>query len=137
VAPEYYGLLLFARAAPPGARHQRAGGGGGSLQAWATRTPGGKTHIVLINKAASGTRVVVVRGAVTNQPAAYQALRAPSIRARQGVSLGGFGFGATTATGTLQAPRQLIARPVSGAFVLRLPAACAVMLTVPARPSRS
>ena len=51
VSPEYYGLLMFAAAAPPGARLLRISGQPGTaVKAWATRATDGTIHVVLINK---------------------------------------------------------------------------------------
>lgn len=130
VAPEYYGLLLFKRAAPPGARLLRVGGGGAGLRAWATRTPGGVTHVVLINVNSVASRVVEVYGASSSRPAAYESLRAPNFRSTRGISLGGAGFGAATDTGILASPRRIFVRPRRGAYTVRVPAASAVMLSL-------
>jgi hypothetical protein len=129
VAPEYYGLLLFTRAAPPGARLLRTSGGRGGLRVWATRTPDRTVRVVLINEARRA-RVVAVRAPANAVPAAYEALRAPGPRSTAGVSLGGVGFGGSTETGSLPAAHRIIARPQGGRYVVRLPAMSAAMLTV-------
>ena len=41
VAPEYYGLLMFAQAAPAGARLLKTSGTLGNVRAWATRATDG------------------------------------------------------------------------------------------------
>lgn len=130
VAPEYYGLLLFARAAPAGARLLNVHGAGGSLRAWATLARGGERRIVLINEGTQA-RVVVVRAPYPAPLAGYEAMRAPGLRARGNVTLGGASFGAVTVTGRLRAPARIVVRSSRGGYVLRLPAASAVMLTVP------
>ncbi len=131
VSPEYYGLLMFARAAPPGSRLLNVTGADGSLRTWATLARDGTTRIVLINEGAS-SRVVAVHAA--NTPLArYEALRAPGLRARGNVTLGAESFGEITTTGSLPAPRRIVVRAARGAYVLRLPAASAVMLTLPVR----
>lgn len=43
VAPEYYGLLTFAEAAPPGSSLLRVSGSLGNVRAWATRAPEGRS----------------------------------------------------------------------------------------------
>ncbi len=132
VAPEYYGLLLFARAAPAGSRLLSIHGAGGSLRVWATRSRRGTIRIVLINEGLHG-RVVVVHDPDPAALAGYEALRAPGLPARRGVTLGGASFGAFTVTGSLRAPRKMALRASRAGYVLRLPAASAVMLTVPDR----
>jgi hypothetical protein len=129
VAPEYYGLILFTRAAPAGARLLRTTGGGRSLRAWATRARDGTVRVVLINEA-QRARTVVVRAPASPVLAAYELLRAPGLRATTGVSLGGAGFGAMTDTGILPAPRRVLVRASRGRFVLRVPATSAAMLTL-------
>jgi hypothetical protein len=88
---------------------------------------------VLINDSATVSRVVEVRDPTSAGLAAYEALRAPSLGAENGISLGGAGFGAVTDTGILASPRRNFVRPSHGAYVVRLAPASAVMLTVPAR----
>ena len=61
VAPEYYGLLTFAQAAPPGSSLLRLSGSLGNVNAWATRAPGGTIRIVLINEYTAQSRTVSVR----------------------------------------------------------------------------
>jgi hypothetical protein len=58
-------------------------------------------------------------------------LRAPSLDATGGVTLGGRSFGAATGTGRLAGPvRGGTARPVEGRDLVSVPAASAVMLTL-------
>jgi hypothetical protein len=131
VAPEYYGLFLFARAAPAGSRLLSVSGGGRGLRAWATEARDGTERVVLINEG-TRERVVVVHASETPPLAAYEALRAPALRSTGGVSLGGRSLGAMTSTGILRAPRRIGVRARAGGYPLRLPAASAVMLTLPA-----
>jgi hypothetical protein len=138
VAPEYYGLLLFARAAPAGARLLSVRGAGGSLRVWATLARDGTIRIVLINDGSRG-RVLVVHSPETAPLAGYEALRAPALAAAGKVTLGGASFGAFTGSGRLRPARRIVVRSSGAAYVLRLPAASAVLLTVPQRgePTRS
>jgi hypothetical protein len=100
VGPEYYGLMMFAQAAPPGSRllvtsAKNAAG----IQAWATRGTDGHIRIVLINR---GSRARVVR---VNAPVGYatlERLQAPSLSATRRVRLGGQSFGRKTFTGELR-----------------------------------
>ncbi len=133
VAPEYYGLLMFSQAAPAGSRLLQVSGasGIGTLRAWATRTPGGLVHVVLINDAVGHPETVAVR--VPGQPvtATLERLQARAVRSARGVRLGGRSFGSDTVTGRLRRPVHTIKlAPVAGTYVVRLPAASAAMLTL-------
>ena len=64
-------------------------------------------------------------------PAMLERLSAPNVRARSGVSLGGQSFGPRTFTGMLAGdPRTIAISPVSGSYVVTLPAAGATMLVL-------
>ena len=139
VRPLYYGLLMFARAAPPGARLLPAAyGGPTTLRVWATRSRAGQVRVVLINDSRRRSLTVAV-----HPPAAADAgtatgvrLRAPHADATTGVSIAGQSFGAATATGVLSgAVRSFTLRAVQGSFVVRLPPATATMLAVGRTPS--
>ena len=136
VRPEYYGLMMFAQAAPAGSRLLEVAGAPSPLLArWATRAPNGTIHIVLINDSLHRPRYVAVAAPGTAGPAALERLRAPSVSAKHGVTLGGRSFGAQTSTGRLtgRSPNYAVA-PVNGKYVVRVPAASAAMLTLaPAR----
>jgi hypothetical protein len=134
VHPEYYGLMMFARAAPAGARLLRISGPrNAAVRVWATRSPDKRIRVVLINKDPTSPTVVTVRAPVAHGPGALSFLLAPSIGAPGGVTLGGQSFGVATATGRLSgaSPRQLL-QPNAENYTVRLPAACAAMLTLPA-----
>jgi hypothetical protein len=134
VAPEYYGLLAFARAAPPGSRLLRVGGARkGQVRAWATRAPDGRIRVVLINDGIPRVRGVTVAVRVPRATglATLEWLRAPGITASTAVTIGGQSFGSQTATGTLQGPlRALSVTPASGRYAIRLPPASAAVLTL-------
>ena len=67
VRPEYYGLLMFAQAAPPGARLLSVTRSGiPDVRAWATRGADGRTRLVLINDDVWHSHVVSVR--LRNKP---------------------------------------------------------------------
>ena len=134
VAPEYYGLLMFARATPAGSRLVTVGhAAGGTVHTWATRAPDGTVRVVLSNEGSS-PRAVAVRVPGRDTKATLTRLTAPSASATSGVTLGGQSFGSQTATG------QLAGRPASssvaaddGRYVVSLPAASAAMLVLPPR----
>jgi Glycosyl hydrolase family 79 C-terminal beta domain len=137
VEPEYYGLLLFARAAPPGSRLLGASTSNPLVRAWATRGPDSRIRIVLINDDtvhAQSVSVNIVNALSYADPvrvagASVQLLRAPSASASNGVTLGGQAFGSGTRTGVLAgAPHVSSLKASTGTFSLRLPAATAALL---------
>jgi hypothetical protein len=132
VAPEYYGLLLFARAAPAGSRLLRvSGAASGAVRTWATRARDGTIRVVLVNSGDRARRLSVgVVGAPAGPPV-LERLSAPGARARTGISLGGQSFGSPTSTGTLPGDVRTIAMsPVHGRYVVTLPAASAAMIVL-------
>jgi hypothetical protein len=133
VEPEYYGMLMFSEAAPPGSRLLALSGSpGGQIRAWATRAPDRRIRVVLINDHALQRRYVAVRIAGMSRPAALSRLSAPSIAATKDVTVGGRTFGPITGTGLLRGqPRQIAVVPVEGTYVVRLPPGSAAMLTFP------
>jgi hypothetical protein len=142
VQPEYYGLIMFAQAAPPGSRLLRTSGvAAAHIQAWATRATDGTMRVVLINQSARA-RVVAVRPwskqltpASAPRPAELERLIAPSIRSRGGITLGGQTFGAATGTGLLAGHKEVDSlAPWRGAYAVALRAHSAVLLTIPPSP---
>lgn len=133
VRPVYYGLQLFAQAAPAGARivplHARGHAPG--LSTWATRDRGGATRVVLINKSTTRDRTVRIRvpGAAR---AGIERMLAPSAAARTGVTLGGATYGASTASGRLPARHDPTVIAHRGAVTVAVPRASAALLTFPA-----
>jgi hypothetical protein len=131
VAPEYYGLLMFAQAAPAGARLLGWSGKLDGVRAWATRAPEGLVHVVLINDNTTHARTLAVSVAGARGLADLERLQAPAVTARTGVTLGGMSFGCCTATGLLAGRSNLsLLAPVGGAYVVKLPPASATMLTL-------
>ncbi len=149
VAPQYYGLLLFAQAAPPGSRLQSVTGTGrppapsararrrstqSPIRAWATRARDGRTRVVLINDDARHARTVAVRAGASAGAASLQRLLAPGAHATSGVTLGGQSFGTATTTGLLAGVPQITSVSATGnEYAVRLPAASAALLTLPKR----
>jgi len=130
VEPAYYGLALFAQAAPPGARLLKlAGTGVPGIKLWATRAPGGTLRVVVINEGARARRLAVRAPAGAAGPGALERLQAPGITATGRVTLAGQHFGA--ATGRLVgARRSSTVAPSRDGYVFEVPAASAALLTV-------
>ncbi len=135
VEPEYYGLLMFAQAAPAGSRllsvtqtHGR------QLRAFATRAPDGTTRLVVINEGSTAARAITVRappGARAPGTGTLELLTASSLTAPNNVTLGGQSFGATTTSGLLAGVQKTEAIPRShGEYTLRVPPAGAALLTI-------
>jgi len=131
VEPEYYGLLMFSQAAPPGARLLSASGGSDAVRVWATRDTRKSIRVVLINDDTSRSHLVAVRVAGARGGATIERLQAPSAHATDGVTLGGQSFGPATDTGLLSGPQHASAvAAAAGRYVVRLPAAGAALLTL-------
>jgi len=132
VAPEYYGMLMFVQAAPPGSRLLSTGRANvGPVRTWAVLAPDHSVRVVLINDSLKHTRWVLVRPPAPSRQADLKRLEAPSAYARTGMTLAGQSFGARTATGVLAgAVHATVLRPVAGAYLVRLPAASAALITI-------
>jgi hypothetical protein len=141
VRPEYYGLLMFARAAPRGSREltviqQHTG----QTRAWATMGRDGDTRVVLINDSLTQTTSVLVRAFTPGAPAQLERLLAPSPYATTGITLAGQSFGAQTRTGALSGPSSTVTMPAPTgpgpvvSYVVSVPPASAALLTIPPRP---
>jgi len=136
VSPEYYGLDMFAQAAPPNSSLLRLSGSLGDVGAWATRAPDGTIHVVLINDYTAQSRTVALRIAGAGAPASLEWLRAKGLSATTGVTLGGQTFGTATRTGVLAGrSTDTTLTPANGAYVVRLPQASAAMLTLTPPPA--
>jgi hypothetical protein len=131
VSAEYYGLMMFARAAPPGSRLLRVTvSPAKAVRAWATIGTDHRRRFVLINDGRRD-RLVALKGVARSSSASAEALQAPSIQSPYGVTLGGQTFGMATRTGLLAGPtRALRVRRLVAQWVLRVPATSAVLITV-------
>jgi len=128
VSPEYYGLLLFSRAAPAGSRLlSTSARGPASVREWATHGPGAVTRVTLINDDLARRHVVLVRVAGARGPGTVARLRAPSVTATTGTTLAGVSspMGSAGGLGELAAPT-----PAAGGYLIALPPASAALLTV-------
>jgi hypothetical protein len=132
VHPEYYGLLMFAQAFPPGARLLPVTAPSGPVKVWATRGTDGTTRVVAINQDTLNPHTVSVQVPGTAVPGSVETLQAPSINATSGVTLGGQSFGLETTTGTLPGPpATATVAPALGSYSLNVPAGSAELLTIP------
>ena len=134
VHPEYYGLLLFHDAAPPGSRLLKLSTtASGQLRIWAT-VAGNQVHVLLINDSAHVRATVHVQvPLVTPTDASVVTLRARGIAATAGVTLGGLSFGPDTTTGELR-PVQRHPHVPAGLPYAILPPAHSEQTPVPAAP---
>lgn len=131
VHPVYYGLLMFADAAPPGSRLLRVGGGDPGLKVWATRAPDGRVRVLLINKDAGRGRTIALQIAAAGGPATVARLRGPGVAAKSGVTYGGQSFGRQTGSGTLAGTaRNETVTPSGSRYSVQVPAASAALLTI-------
>jgi hypothetical protein len=131
VQPEFYAMMMFARAAPPGSQmvHVTAGGTPG-VTTWATRTAGGEIHAVIVNKRSSGDEQETLTVPQASGPAQRQTLRAAHLSSTEGVTLNGETFGAGTSTGEpTGAPTQTTVVPIGDNYTVDVPAGSAAMLT--------
>jgi hypothetical protein len=129
VKPVFYGMLLFARAAPAGARllatSQPAVTG---LQTWATRGPGKTIRVVMTNDSALRRLTLAVRPPASAGAASLERLTATGLTALWGVRLAGQAVGGSA---TLAGRRQkTIVQPLGGRYVVALPPASAALLTL-------
>jgi hypothetical protein len=128
VRPEYYGLLTFALASPPGSQLLSVAGALPAVKVWATSSADGQTRIVIINKDHRRHRLMLYGAATGAQSFSIERLLAPrnaassncpppyattGICATHGITLGSRGFGPPasgtttgdqTATGMLRLP---------------------------------
>ncbi len=136
VQPVYYGLQLFAQAAPPGSRllHLTGVAGTRGLSVWATRAIDGTVRVVLINKSATTDHAIALRPpAGLRAAAAIERLTASSVHAHRGITIGGRTYGARTTTGRLAPLRATTVTRRGPAFAISLPRASAALITIPSR----
>jgi hypothetical protein len=129
VQPEYYGLLAFADAAPAGSRMLAVSApSSDGVQVYATVSPSRVVHVVVINSSGTAHSVDLRIGRVAGA-ASLALLRAPSLRAFSGVTLGGQSI--DPATGVLSgASAARTVTPVGGVYRVAVPAGSAAILTV-------
>jgi hypothetical protein len=129
VHPEYYAMLMFAQAFPPGAQLLPVSQPAGPVKIWATRGTDGHTRVVIINKDPINVQTAQVSVPGAGGPATLDWLRAPSILATAGVTLGSQSFGSATRTGLLAPAELLPIAATGGTYSIELPPGSAVLLT--------
>lgn len=134
VLPLYYGMLLFARAAPTGSRLlSTKTRSSQALRIWATRAPDGIVRVTLINDSPTRTLVLAVRAPRASGAATLERLLAPRLQSRTGVTIGGQTFGAATTTAELTGSNKVATlKPIQHRYVVELPPASAALLSVTA-----
>lgn len=135
VHPLFYGMLLFARANPHGARLLPTGPNPqtAKLKTWATIDPVGTRRVVVINKDTRQTDTVVLRVPGGGDRARVERLAGPSVTSTRNVTLGGLGYGDASFDGKLRG-KPLIERLGRrfGAFRLSVPPGTAALVTIAA-----
>jgi hypothetical protein len=131
VRPDYYGMLMFAQAAPAGSRLLPVSGvPDGSLKVFSTVAPDGTVRVVLINEDPAFDQPVQLTGPPGASSATVERLTAPGLDATSGVTLGGQSFAGGTATGMLAGqPQSSSVSLLLGTYFLTVPAASAELLT--------
>ncbi len=136
VHPDYYGMLMFTQAFPPGAQllPTTVTQGGSPISStpvkvWATRAADGTIRVTLINKDPGSAHVVDLTLPQIGSTATLESLQAPSVSSTSGVTLGGQTFGTSTTTGRLGAPQLTTITPVLGTYQVTIPAGSAELLT--------
>jgi hypothetical protein len=134
IEPDYYGLLAFAQAAPAGSKLLKVSGfTNGPVHVWAVRAPDGSERVILIDMASGGTETVDVKIKSSAASATLERLTAPNLAATGHISLGGQSFATNSTTGQLSGTPQTSTIPLAkGRYAVKLPAASAAILTLPA-----
>jgi Glycosyl hydrolase family 79 C-terminal beta domain len=130
IRPEYYGMLLFQRAAPAGAKLVHANlNTPSNVKTWATLDDHRVLRVTLINKDKKSARRIVLRASGYGA-ATLERLIAPSFDAKTGVTLDGMTFDGSQDGKPLGAPNTESVAPSKGAYEVQLPAASAALLTL-------
>ncbi len=134
VHPEFYGLMMFAQAAPAGSRVLALQGTPpAGVKVWATSAPDHTVRVVVINKLSRRTMTIPVRVPAGRGPATTEQLRGRSLYASGSVSLGGQSFGSATSSGRLGPAQLSPLQSSNGIFSVVVPASSATLLTIPTR----
>jgi hypothetical protein len=132
VQPEYYGMLMFAQAVPPGARLVALSRSSTApIQAWATDASDGTVRVVLMNLDPHQRTVAVNAGG--SGSGTLERLEGSGLTTKYGITLGGQTFGSKTTTGRLAGQRQTSTIKADGGdYVVSMPPLSAAMLTISA-----
>jgi len=131
VHPLYYGVLMFAQAAPPGSRLLRLSAPNQTqVRVWATQAPDRRIRVLLINDSLTHAEPATVRAPAAAGPASLERLLGLSAYATSPDTLGGQSFGTRTASGLLAPQRSTAIAPRGGRYAVTLPAASAALLTL-------
>jgi hypothetical protein len=136
VRPLFYGLMLFNRATPPGAKLLPVGPNApdAKLKTWGTIDRSGTRRFVVINKDVRTGREVVLRlprGA--GREATVERLLAPTLKSQNNVTFGGRGWGGSTEDGAPKGRRRIERVDLSrGSVRLVVPHGSAALVTVKA-----
>jgi hypothetical protein len=132
VEPMYYGMLMFARAAPTGSRLLRTyPASSQALRIWATRASSGTVRVAVINDSPTGTLVLAIRPPRVAGAATLERLTAPTLRSGKGVRIAGQTFGDTTMTAELTGSNDTATlQPIQHRYVIELPPASAALLSI-------
>jgi len=130
VEPEYYGLLMFAQAAPPGSRLvPLSSGPPAPLRAWATSAPDRSFRVLVVNGGPTA-RTVSVDGLPATGTASLELLRSKTTPGGALATLGGQTFGMATGTGRLSGKATLRpVRPRGHRYRITVPRLSAALLT--------
>lgn len=126
-APEFYGMLAFARGAEGNLIDRQLHAGTLNLEAYATLKRDKRLCITLINKEAARDTSIVIERTLPFQRGSLLRLSAPSLESSSGVSFGG---AAVQSSGTWSADSRQKIQVSGGKVLVHLPAASAAVLTM-------
>lgn len=129
VHPDYYGMLMFEQAFPPGAQLMQVAQPDGPVKIWATRGTDGRQRIVIINEDPASAQTVQLSVPGAGGAASLDWLKAPNLLATSDVTLGNQSFGDETRSGLLRPARVDPITATAGTYSVELPATSAVLLT--------
>jgi len=131
VHPLYYGVMMFAQAAPPGSRLLRVSAPNqDQVRVWATLAPDHRIRVLLINDSLTHAEQATVRAPAAAGPAGLERLLGRSAYATGPDTLGGQSFGTRTTTGSLAPQHSTVIAPRGGRYAVTLPAASAALVTL-------